>query len=79
MSTEGRHAVTPKRRLIPASLLLFGLLVMLFFAGIGRMALMEPDEGRYTEIPSEMLATGQYILPHLTAFSTLRSRPFTTG
>jgi len=65
MSTEGQHAVTPKRRLIPASLLLFGLLVMLFFAGIGRMALMEPDEGRYTEIPREMLATGQYVLPHL--------------
>ncbi len=65
MNKGGPPAVTPKRRLIPASLLLFGLLVMLFFAGIGRMALMEPDEGRYTEIPREMLATGQYVLPHL--------------
>ncbi len=47
------------------ALLALSALFVLFFAGLGRMSLTEPDEGRYTEIPREMLATGQYLLPHL--------------
>ncbi|MBN2145222.1 MAG: glycosyltransferase family 39 protein [Candidatus Aureabacteria bacterium] len=38
---------------------------ILFFAGLGRIPLMEPDEGRYLEIPREMILTGDYVLPHL--------------
>ncbi len=40
-------------------------LVLLYFAFLGSLPLLEPDEGRYTEIPREMLTRGDYVLPHL--------------
>jgi len=46
--------------------LLAGLgLILLFFAGLGAAPLGEPDEGRYAEIPREMLATGDFVSPRL--------------
>ncbi len=42
-----------------------GILLLLYFGGLGSVPLLEPDEGRYTEIPREMLASGNYVLPHL--------------
>ena len=36
-----------------------------FFHGLGSYSLKEPDEGRYAEIPREMVETGDYIVPHL--------------
>ncbi len=49
----------------PWSLGLAGLLLLLYFGGLGAVPLFEPDEGRYTEIPREMLAAGEFVLPHL--------------
>lgn len=40
-------------------------LVFFYFLALGRVPLLEPDEGRYTEIPREMLQSGNWILPHL--------------
>ncbi|NRA90309.1 MAG: phospholipid carrier-dependent glycosyltransferase [Simkaniaceae bacterium] len=42
------------------------LLISLFFgAFLGTRPLSVPDEGRYTEIPREMVVTGDYITPRL--------------
>jgi 4-amino-4-deoxy-L-arabinose transferase-like glycosyltransferase len=44
---------------------LIPLLFLLFGAGIGMRPFITPDEGRYAEIPREMVESGDYVTPHL--------------
>lgn len=44
-------------------LLLFAVLILVFEPG--KVPLFEPDEGRYAEIPREMLASGDFLTPRL--------------
>jgi len=65
------------RRGFPA-LHFFLLLVVaacMFFAGIGRLALIEPDEGRNAEVAREMLAKSDWITPHYDNFAYLDKPP----
>ena len=41
------------------------LAAVVYFAGLGSYPLLDPDEGRYAEIPREMLESGDFITPRL--------------
>ena len=57
-------------------LLLLGLVFgLLYFLGLGRAALMNPDEGRYAEIPREILATADWVTPRLDGVAYFEKPP----
>jgi len=45
------------------TLLLLALLAVVWFGPLDTPRLFEPDEGRYGEIPREMLASGDWVTP----------------
>ena len=59
-SVAGEHGQT--RRDLACLALLFGLL---YFFQLGDATLVNPDESRYAEVPREMVASGDYVLPRL--------------
>ena len=52
-----------KRVIYLLVILLFSYLLL--FYNLGSYSLKEPDEGRYAEIPREMVEQGDYVVPHL--------------
>ncbi len=59
------------RGLVPFAL----LLLLLWFLPLGAWHLLDPDEGRYAEIPREMVATGDWITPRLNAIKYFEKPP----
>ena len=57
------------------TILLAAFIAAVWFAGPHLRTLTEPDEGRYAEIPREMLATGDWITPHLDGIPYLEKPP----
>ncbi|OFZ19436.1 MAG: hypothetical protein A2Z20_05155 [Bdellovibrionales bacterium RBG_16_40_8] len=55
--------------------LAFFCLIILWFFNIGHLPLLEPDEGRYSEISREMNATGDYITPRLNGLKYFEKPP----
>jgi len=45
--------------------LLFVAIALIWFSNLEYRTLIKPDEGRYAEIPREMVASGDWVTPHL--------------
>ena len=52
----------------------FAILILWFF-NLGHNRLTEPDEGRYSEIPREMLASGDWLTPRLNGIKYFEKPP----
>ncbi len=63
MSREIRNRLLTGRLLPRVLLVVLGALA--FFPGIGDRALWNPDEPRYAEVAREMVASGEFLVPHL--------------
>ncbi len=51
------------------------ILGILFFSFLGARPLSTPDEGRYVEIPREMVVSGDYVTPHLNGLKYFEKPP----
>jgi len=54
---------------------LAGLLVLLWLSTLTARPLFNPDEGRYAEIPREMLSGGDWVVPHLNGLAYIEKPP----
>jgi len=55
--------------------LFFLSVAIVYYASLGTVPLLEPDEGRYAEISREMLATGDFVTPRLNGVVYLEKPP----
>jgi 4-amino-4-deoxy-L-arabinose transferase-like glycosyltransferase len=62
-------APTPDRPAAPltrrGALILLGVFTLIWFSNLDYRRLVHPDEGRYAEIPREMLVSGDWVTPRL--------------
>ena len=68
-----RASSAVSRRLLVG--LAVAVLLALWFVKLPNRALAHPDEGRYAEIPREMVATGDWVTPRLNGFVYLQKPP----
>jgi 4-amino-4-deoxy-L-arabinose transferase-like glycosyltransferase len=54
---------------------LSALLAVVWLATLGGRPLFNPDEGRYAEIPREMLSGGDWVIPHLNGLDYIEKPP----
>jgi 4-amino-4-deoxy-L-arabinose transferase-like glycosyltransferase len=54
---------------------LAALLALIWILSLGARPLFNPDEGRYAEIPREMAAGGDWVIPHLNGLDYIEKPP----
>lgn len=54
---------------------LFAACAAIWLIGLGFRGLFNPDEGRYAEIPREILASGDWVIPHLNGLVYIEKPP----
>ena len=54
---------------------LAGLIALVWLATLAGRPLFNPDEGRYAEIPREMLSGGDWVIPHLNGLDYIEKPP----
>jgi 4-amino-4-deoxy-L-arabinose transferase-like glycosyltransferase len=54
---------------------LAAVLLLLWLATLAARPLFNPDEGRYAEIPREMLSGGDWVIPHLNGLAYIEKPP----
>ncbi len=54
---------------------LAALLILVWLATLASRPLFNPDEGRYAEIPREMLSGGDWVIPHLNGLDYVEKPP----
>ena len=59
----------------PIRLLTWAALALMWFATAQLRPLLDPDEGRYAEIPREMVATGDWVTPRLDGLKYFEKPP----
>ncbi|MDD2558451.1 MAG: glycosyltransferase family 39 protein [Desulfuromonadaceae bacterium] len=64
----------PRTQIVKPIFLLL-LLALIWFSNIQYRDLFKPDEGRYAEIPREMVASGDWVTPHLNGFKYFEKPP----
>jgi 4-amino-4-deoxy-L-arabinose transferase-like glycosyltransferase len=65
--------LAPRERWIYGALA--ALLTLLWLATLSARPLFNPDEGRYAEIPREMLSGGDWVVPHLNGLAYIEKPP----
>ena len=58
-----------------AFVVLAALYAVAWFVALGYRDLVDPDEGRYAEIPREMLVTGDWLTPRLDGLKYFEKPP----
>ena len=56
-------------------ILAVALLAAAWFTGLGQRDLFQTDEGRYAEIPREMIVTGDWVTPRLDGLKYFEKPP----